>query len=231
MKANLNLRESAPGLIWAAAVVIVVMGGVAMANVVRGIPIIVLTSDPAVIAKAPFYVGAVTMIRTALLAGAAAVCLVAARVLRVPNEQLGEFLTALGWFSVVFVIDDLFQVHEHVLDEILGVPQPLTLLVYVLAALVGVIRYGRLVLDLQEAVLLLFAFPCFVLAVAADTLSGPLFTPLVETTAELSGIICLAVFGFRVSLSALRVAARGGRPTQVGVFSTLDPSSASDRRS
>ncbi len=146
------------------------MGGVAIANIGLGIPLIVLTSDPPAIAEAPFYLGAVTMLRTALLAGAGAVCLVTARIIRGRDGQLGELLTALGLF--------------------------------------GAIRYGRLVLRLPEAGVLLFVFPSFVFAAVADTLSGPLFTPLLETTAELSGIVSLAFFGLRLSLSALHAAAR-----------------------
>ncbi|MDQ3532695.1 MAG: hypothetical protein M3456_10060 [Actinomycetota bacterium] len=107
----------------------------------------------------------------------------------------------------MFVVDDSFQGHEHVLPEILGVPQPLTFVVYGMAALAGAIRYGRLVLRLPEAGVFLFAFPCFVFAALADTLS-PLFTPLLETTAELSGIVSLAFFGLRLSLSALHAAGR-----------------------
>ncbi len=184
------------------------MGGVAIANIGLGIPLIVLTSDPPAIAEAPFYLGAVTMLRTALLAGAGAVCLVTARIIRGRDGQLGELLTALGLFSVVFVLDDSFQAHEHVLANVLGVPQPLTFVVYATVALVGAIRYGRLVLRLPEAGVLLFAFPSFVFAAVADSLSGPLFTPLLETTAELSGIVSLALFGLRLSLSALHAAAR-----------------------
>ena len=56
--------------------------------------------------------------------------------------------------------------------------------------------------------MLLFAFPCFVCAAVADTSSGPLFTPLVETTAALTGIVCLAFFGLRLSLSVLDTTAR-----------------------
>jgi hypothetical protein len=84
----------------------------------------------------------------------------------------------------------------------------LTFAVYATVALAGAIRYGRLVLRLPEAAVLLSAFPCFVFAAVADTSSGPLFTPLLETTAELSGIVCLAFFGLRLSLSALHAAAR-----------------------
>jgi hypothetical protein len=50
------------------------------------------------------------MLRTALLAGAGAVCLVTARLIRGSDGLLGEFLTAFGLFSVVFVLDDSFQV-------------------------------------------------------------------------------------------------------------------------
>ncbi len=192
------------------------MGAVATANIGLGIPLIDLTSDPAAIAQAPFYLGAVTMLRTAFLAGAAAVCLVAARVIHCRDRQLGEFLTAMGLFSVAFVLDDSFQVHESVLDETLGVPQPLTYVVYAMVVLVGAIRYGRLVLRLPEAGVLLFAFPCFVFAATADALSGPLFTPLLEATAELSGIVCLAIFELGVGVSALRTAVRGEHPTQSG---------------
>ena len=83
----------------------------------------------------------------------------------------------------------------------------MTLVVYAMVALAGAVRYGRLVLRLPEAGVLLFAFPCFVFAALADTLSGPLFTPLLETTAELSGIVSLAFFGLRLGLSALHDAA------------------------
>lgn len=75
------------------------------------------------------------------------------------------------------------------------------------ALLAGAFRYGRLVLSLPEGGILLIAIPCLLFAAVADTSSGPLFTPLLETTAELSGIVCLAFFGLRLSISALRAPA------------------------
>lgn len=205
----MGLRESTRGLIWVAGVVVLVMGTVGTANVFLGIPLLELTSDPAAVVEAPFYLGAVTMLRATLLAGAAAVSLVASRVIRGRDRHFGEFLKFFGLFIVVFVLDDLFQGHELVLDELLGVPQPATYAVYAIVVLAGAIRYGRLILGLPDAGLLLLAWPCLLFAAVADNLGGPFFTPLVETAAELTGIVCLAFFGLRASLTALHLSARG----------------------
>ncbi len=197
----MSWRRSARVLALVAAAVVVVMGGVALARPVLDIPIGVLMNDPAAIVDAPFYLGAVTLLRTGVLAGAAAVCLVTARVLRRRDPRMGEFLLALGLLSAALVVDDKFQVHEVVLDVRLGVPQLVTFAGYAAIALVGAWRYGRLVIGLPEGGVLLMMFPLLALAVLADSL--PLFNAFTEMTVELAGIGCLAAFGVRVSLSAL----------------------------
>lgn len=198
----MNLQHTVRVLALVTAIVFVVMGGVAFASAALDIQIRLFLGDPAAIMDGPFYLGAVTMLRTGVLAGAATVCLVTARVLRGRDTQLGEFLLALGLFSAALVLDDQFQGHEVVLGY-LGVPQPLTFAAFGAVALAGVWRYGRLILRLHDGGVLLAMFPIFALAVLADTAEGPLFTPFFETAAELAGILCLTFFGIRVSLEAL----------------------------
>lgn len=202
-----------------------IMGGVALASAWRDIPTTFLTGDPAAITDEAFYLGAVTMLRTATLAGAAAVCLVAARIIRGGDRALGEFLGVLGLFAVVLVLDDQFQGHEAVLNGILGVPEPLTFAVYGAVALAGTVRHRRTVRRLPEAPVLIAAFALLAVAAGADTFRNAVLSSFVEASAELAGILCLAFFGLRVSVTALR-AATAGRDSSIVRARSGDPTVA-----
>lgn len=222
----MDVRRSVPTLALAAALTAVVMGGVAAAGSWRDIPARVLMGDPAAILDGPFYLGAVTLLRTGLLAGTVAVTLVAARVLRRREGRLPEFLAAFGAFCLVLVLDDKFQGHEAVLGQIFDVPEPLTFAVMGAVALVGVVRYRGVVASLPQGWVLLAAFPPFAFAVVADTFRAPLFGAFAETTAEVAGIACLALFGIRTSAAALSTAIHA---TETGDEPTFDRSVAHAR--
>lgn len=117
-----------------------------------------MTGDAADVMGAPFYVGIVTNVRVLLLAGAAAICLVAARVVRSRGGTSGSFLTALGLFSALLVIDDQFQLHEVILHQGLGIPQVGTYAAYAAASLAGLARYAPVLRSLPDVGVLLCGF-------------------------------------------------------------------------
>lgn len=205
-------ERRAPLLSWATvrallpalAVSALIMGAVVVGRYVEGIGVRELTSDPAAVAEVPFYTGAVTTLRGLLLAGAAAVCLTTAWVIRRWPGDIAALFGALGSFTVVLIVDDQFQVHEEILGTRLGIPQPVTFAVYGALAVALAVRFGRLLRELPDLGLLLIAVIALGAGAAVDTVGSPLPSArFQEASAEVFGIVALAFYEVRLSLHLL----------------------------
>jgi hypothetical protein len=211
--AAMNLRRSAPTLALAGALTVLLMGAVGMASVVRDIPARLLIGDPAALVDAPFYLGAVTLLRSGLLAAAAGGCLTAAWVLRGRAARDAEFLAALGTFLAALAVDDKFQIHEAVLGQVLGVPELLTFAAIGAVALGGTVRYRDRVRRHPEGWVLLAGLALLGCAVAADQVFDAQVNAFVESSFEVAGLACLCLFGIRASTALLLDAVSGTAPT------------------
>jgi hypothetical protein len=78
----MDIRRSARTVALGVAMTMAMMGAVALAERVRGIPPWLLMGDAAAVTDRPFYLGTVTLLRTGLVAAAAGTSLAAAWVLR-----------------------------------------------------------------------------------------------------------------------------------------------------
>jgi hypothetical protein len=185
------------------------LGGIAAHSAITGAPPYLFTRDPAAIHHANPLLGAVSNLGIVLWAAAASMALFASRQLaRVAEARMTRaFLLAGGLLSCWLLLDDLYMLHERVLPDWLGVPQPLIFVVYAGAVVVLLARF-RGVIRATDSLPLALALACFALSAAID--QGPPAwhrwdaLVLVEDGAKLFGICgWLAYFG-GVSAQALR---------------------------
>ena len=108
-----------------------------------GTPPIELLGDPNQLSESPWWLGAVSLLGLLLWAGSAAVLLITGLVLREQQRDSERALFFLATAALVFAagVDDALVVHEVVLPDELGIPQPVVLLAYGGVALAWLIRF------------------------------------------------------------------------------------------
>jgi hypothetical protein len=179
-----------------------------------GRPLSDFTRDPVAVVEAPFYVGFLSNVGVLLWTGVAAACLVAGEVLRRVREPQARLLLAAGALSAVLALDDLFRGHE-VLNERLGVPQPLLPALYAAAIALLCARNLQL-LRRTEWKLLAAALALFGTSAAIDGLLDPGRTTALEAledVVKLFGIATWAAYFVPLAVLSLVQAAslRGPR--------------------
>jgi len=125
-----------------------------------------LLRDPAAVLNVSPAIGVLSYLGAFSIGVAAAVCLFAARHVR----QARGLLTFAGMLSAVLAADDLLMLHEHVGPRTFGIPEPLFLAAYALAAL-SMLWIYRQQLAPQRAPMLWLAFGCLTLSAGVDVLS------------------------------------------------------------
>jgi hypothetical protein len=153
------------------------IGALVVVNLVADIPLRSFFTDPVTEFAAPMYIGLVSNFGVVLWGSAASVCLFGGwLLLRSPGTQpQAMFLLASGAFSGLLMFDDLYLLHEEILPERLHIPQPLVFVGYGALLLAFLLRFRRLILDSDYALLVL-AGGFFAVSVCVD---------LVVTTEEL----------------------------------------------
>jgi hypothetical protein len=196
-------------LLWMYAAAAALLGLIAAHAAITGEPPYLYTRDPAAIHQANPLLGAVSNLGIVLWAAAATVALFTSRQLARIEEarRTSTFLQAAGVLSCWLLLDDLYMLHERVLPDWFGVPQPLVFALYAVVILVLVARF-RSVLRTADSRPLALALGFFAVSAAID--QGPAAwhrwdaLVLVEDGAKLFGLVgWLAYFG-AVSAQALR---------------------------
>lgn len=156
------------------------LGGVALLGHAHGVPLDIFLRDPAAIAGAPFYMGAVSNVGVVLWAAAAAVCLFAARLVLAaePRHPAGRFLLASALLSALMFSDDLFQFHEQIAPLHLGVGEKAVLATYGLLGAAYLLAFRGLVFR-SDWTLLALALACFATSVGIDQLASQTPSPAV----------------------------------------------------
>jgi hypothetical protein len=165
-----------------------------------------LTRDVASSAGLPFYYGLYSNVGVLLWWTAAVICIGSA-ILLWPSRRLHEpatFLLFAGITTTVIALDDLFQFHEDLLPNYLGLPEELFFAIHGLLLAVLLVRWRHLIMR-SEWGLLLSALALFGTSVVIDALDlrvrGRFFW---EDGLKLAGIVCwLGYFG-RLSWLYLR---------------------------
>ena len=138
----------------------------------RWVPFEYLSRDPAEILGARTYVGLVSNLGIVCWSGAAAVACFSGGVLSGRSRHRAYFLLALGMLSALLPADDLLMLHERVLPNRLGIPQPVVPVIYAVPVLSCLIGFRAEVIR-TDLLLLVGSGAWMAVAVAAD-LAGDL---------------------------------------------------------
>jgi hypothetical protein len=223
-----RIRQAVPAilLIWigtvAALAIVLVLGSVA------GITPEDLLGDAAAVMDAPFYVGAVSNVGILLMAMTGAVCFFGYLLLRAGGRPRDgrDFLLAVGVISMVFCIDDLFQIHE-TLPEVTGRwgAQRLLYGAYAVGLLAFLVRY-RSAIGASNWPLMFMALGLWAGSGLIDQVGLPIdrsyqfVTNTLEDTMKVVGIVSWTVYGLT---TAFRDVASGGPSPREGPATLDDP--------
>jgi hypothetical protein len=196
-------------LLWLYAATAALLGIIAAHAALTGAPPYLFTRDPAAIHEANPLLGAISNLGIVLWAAAASVALFTSRQLARAEEarSMSAFLLAAGLLSCWLLLDDLYMLHERVLPDWIGVPQPLVFGVYAIAMTVLIARF-RGVIRTTDPRPLAMALGFFALSAAID--QGPAAwhgwdaLVLVEDGAKLFGLVSWVAYFGAVSAQALR---------------------------
>jgi hypothetical protein len=200
-----QLRASAPllALLYGATLAVVGVAWLGAETLDR--PLSHVTHDPLAVAKEPFYVGALSNFGVLVWWTAAITCLVAAVVLRDSHRGVTAPLGAAGLLAAALTADDLFMVHDVILPDKLGVPEPLTYAVYGAAGLAFAVAFRTFLLNTRWLVLalvvLFFACSIGIDELVSDTREEQLAG--VEDVFKLFGIVTWAAYWVPIALDAL----------------------------
>lgn len=162
-----------------------------------------LLRDPAAMLGVSPAIGMLSYLGALSIGVAAAVCLFAARHVR----QANGMLTFAGVLSATLAADDLLMLHEHVGPRAFGIPEPVFLAAYAMAAL-SMLWIYRQQLAPRHAPVLWLAFGCLALSAGVDVLSQLLSAEegqivIAEDVLKLFGWLIWASFWIRQSSAAM----------------------------
>lgn len=154
-----------------------------MISVIKEVPIKNFMRDTTAVARAPFYIGAISNIGVLLWCATASMCFLTSSVLHRAStgtkEQLFFLWAAL--ITAVLMIDDLFLVHETVAPRFLAVSSDSVFVIYGILTSAFLLYYRRLILQ-TDYILLLLGILFLAGSVAFDMLSDNNFIPSLKST-------------------------------------------------
>lgn len=181
------------------------------------VPIVRMTRDVAALAGVHPLTGFLSSLGILLWWASAAIYLHTAAVVRrvgtVATDPSAGFLTSSGLLSAYLALDDLFQIHEHLAPEYLGVPERGVYAVLGLATGAYLWHYRRLLRE-GECRLLWLALAGLAVSVAVDALLERWlwrlgdWLYLLEDGTKWLGICCWAAFCAATCAGRLRALAR-----------------------
>ena len=158
-----------------------------------------LTRDASAVNEVSVHIGLLSTVGFLLWAAAAAVCAVTALVLgRGPHSR---YLRWMGALLAFLLLDDVLMLHDELLGEWLGAPEPAVYALY--AALVGTfVLVFRRELMAADLLLLLLAAGSLGLSVVLDVVSQ--VPPAFDDYPKLVGIASLLTYAIRTAMRDLR---------------------------
>lgn len=125
--------------------------------------------DPVMVSDGELHHGFFSNIGVLFFSATAAICLFAGFVLRtVEKTDPSRFLLLIGCFTAWLTLDDFFLLHEHLFVNYVGIPQTLTVTIYMLLLLWIVITFRNEVLEFKLNLFLTSSF-FFSISVGVDT--------------------------------------------------------------
>lgn len=161
----------------------------------------VLIRDPMAVSGGKPYWGALSNIGVICWVGAASVAMFAGSILNADqgNANASRFFWQIGAFTALLSFDDLFMLHEEFFPNLLGIPEKLVMLLYLILAAYIFVRHRRFI-QANWHVSLAFAVVFFAVSVGVDAFGKQLpLRYLAEDGPKFLGIVCWLFFILRVA--------------------------------
>lgn len=203
--ARRQFRESWPTIVVVWGVTAVLLGGLLVLHVWKGIPIARLTRDPNGVSGYPAHTGLFSQLGIFFWAASPTICLFSTAVLTRRGQQLPlkRFFIASALLILLLACDELFMLHEVVWPR-WGIPEKVVLSGYVGLTLLYLLWFYPVILQTGYP-LLFMAFAFFGLSVLLDM--GELPTAnlhyFLEDGTKLAGLVSWTGYFFQVGLHAL----------------------------
>lgn len=154
------------------------------------IPVAVLLDDVTAAANVPFYTGILSNLGIVLWVGTSAVCLFTGFVWQTVHvdHRVSFYLKSAGLLTLFLALDDLLLLHDELLEDYLGIPEPLSFAVYIGLIMLFIIHF-RTLIHQSDYLLLLIAFAFFGVSIFVDNVQQllPTVYGTVRETAGLAG--------------------------------------------
>jgi hypothetical protein len=122
-----------------------------------------------------------------------------------PSHPLRPWFLASAVLSGALMIDDTFVIHEVVLPEYVGIPEPLVYLGYAIGVGLYLIRFGRVILNRADSAVFVVSMVLLGTSAVIDLIDRRFpFQDSTEEMAKLLGITAWLYFFFRATLAVIR---------------------------
>ena len=167
-------------------------------------PLAYFTRDPSATLGAPLYVGLLSHVGVLVWWSCAVVCALAWALRRRDDERRSTALFAAAGITAYLALDDLFQIHEVVFPDMIGISQLAVIAAYALALAAYVAFFRRFVRE-SDWPLLALAVAFFAASVALDTLGDAVGwkNHLLEDGAKLFGIVAWSAYFVRIGVATI----------------------------
>ncbi len=191
----IQIQKLFPGWIVLYVVTVLFLGLIQIISSNTGIPMYMFTRDPIAALDGPLYVGFISNVGVLLWIAAGAICLFSFWVLKVNFNDKFYFLLFSGLFTIVLCLDDLYQLHEMVLPDYIGIPQKVVFLAYGAITLLYLLKF-KSVINKTDYFVFLVALFMFSLSVIVDQIPKSILANphLIEDGAKLLGIVSWFIY-------------------------------------
>ncbi|MDA7903319.1 hypothetical protein N9B31_06610 [Mariniblastus sp.] len=170
----LQLRRLVPVLCLVYVPILILLAALVAIYLVTDIPLRWFFIDPVAEFNSPMYIGSVSNLGVLLWGAAASVCIFGGWLaFNCKNQhETAWFLLCAGLVSMVLMLDDLFLLHEEVIEDHLFIPQQFVFAAYGVMVMVLIVRYRKTILE-SDYMLLFLAFVFFSISVGVDLFVEP----------------------------------------------------------
>ncbi len=186
-----------------------VLAAVGVLTIIFDVPFAYFTRDPAAAVSggtAPSYAGALSNLGVLVMAAAATVSLHAGWLLYHAKRARNQFwfIMSSGLFTTWLLLDDLYQIHEEVLPDHVGIPEEVVYALYVGLMTAYLLIFAGAILQ-TEYVLLLLALGFFALSIVSDFIPFEFAEHhLIEDGAKFVGMTLWCAYYLRLSWEMLQ---------------------------
>ncbi len=175
-------------------------------SILKGIPFIKFTRDPAALGFIHPLWGVLSNIGVLIWCSATAICFFTYILTRnkLGMQAQSSFLLYSGLLTLVLLLDDFFQFHDFLFPVYLHIPEYVIYIIYVGLTLFIVARFFRLIMT-TEYLVLIIAFSLFGVSIIVDLLTEEptLFRVLAEDGSKFIGIVSWCLYYSRLAMGLL----------------------------